>query len=690
MGRWRRGTVGWGVLSLAVAAAASPGPTPLARLDASDPAYTVYAAPRERSQYLLDHGYRLVYRESERPLRFQTEAAGTLGWSWREGDSEAGAVSGYHVPPVLRASYADCGRLDYAPFEDLEVVQRFAVHSSSFLVSELEVANRSGRPRELLLELRFELGQPLAALDVPRAKDQVFFRHQEPLERWSETRIQGFRPVFENLLLTRPQFSGVRLLDEQGRPLDEDALAAFRKRRRKKRNVPRGIALELPLALDSGRSVRVRFVRGIDQDSRILLWAEAEKLAATLDLEQLLAEAEDRLASAPPPPPEADRARRLVYWQALTLAQQMVLPPEGRTSHPYFVVSREPARARGHDGQSLPESLAMLSLARLDPAAAAEVQRTFLEGQGPDGYLYHRLGPYAARDYRTRGRPTTAAPLLSRVNWEVYRRGRDRKFLEQAYRAGSRFLRFLLLRRDTDGDGLLEWGGDSARESGRPASVVWTLAGRKRPDAGFVEALDLNCLVAAEAGALARMAAELGHDSEASEWSRLRERLAARINESMWDEASGFYYHVDGETNRFLTAAGADLRRQEVIGFLPLWAGIVPDERRGLLVRQLEDPSRFLAPEGVPTLARDDPAYDPRLPWRGAVSVSWSYLVFRGLLDGGRQSEAAELAGRVSGAAARQLAEHHLLTEWFGPSAEAPHVAAAVLAAMLLEAEEGP
>ena len=65
------------------------------------------------------------------------------------------------------------------------------------------------------------------------------------------------------------------------------------------------------------------------------------------------------------------------------------------------------------------------------------------------------------------------------------------------------------------------------------------------------------------------------------------------INQYCWDEIQGFYYNVDKRDNDFTYTEPNDLKRDEIIGFLPLWAGIANQEQAKSLVEKLTDPNSF-------------------------------------------------------------------------------------------------
>src|SRR5690606_35287457 len=97
----------------------------------------------------------------------------------------------------------------------------------------------------------------------------------------------------------------------------------------------------------------------------------------------------------------------------------------------------------------------------------------------------------------------------------------------------------------------------------------------------------------------------------------------------------------------------------------PLWAGVADSARAARLVEHLTDPASFWRMNGVPTLAADDPYYNPRGYWNGPVWVQWNYLVWRGLRDYGYHAEADTLAERVRGARSERLRGEHTWCELY-------------------------
>jgi hypothetical protein len=359
--------------------------------------------------------------------------------------------------------------------------------------------------------------------------------------------------------------------------------------------------------------------------------------------------------------------RRMMYWSAFHLLRQCMLPPEGEAGYNYYVFSREPTWGWGHGGQVFHESLAMLGYVALDAQSTLNSQRVYIERQWENGYIPYRTGPYLDETIFARGSFTSSAPWFNYENWELYQATGDRAFLRDAYESGAAFYWWWVNNRDQDGDGLAEWGGHAILESVRDADVaVWN-------DVGWpsnFEAPELNSMLVKEAEALANMAEALGDSTGAARWRREARIRTEAIQETFWDDETGFFYYVDRYDHDFTFEQQGDLKRREITGFIPLWAGTATDtQTRHLVEEHLTDSTAFWRPYGVPSLAANDPFYDPQGYWNGPVWVEWQFLLMRGLQNYGYHAEARELADRVFQNVIHHLKRDHTFWEFYSPDA---------------------
>ncbi len=638
---------------------------------ASDPLYTTYAAPLERSSYLVDEAYHFDFYSPAGPPRFTTDTGGDLALVFKHGPQLVASLRDFYQPPVVDRSYPHGVHYSYEPVVGLRVEATFVVYSSQVGIWEVVFENRAEAPASLTV-YPYYIAPDSGIRDVSFRTDRSGFRflHREPPEQWSETPLPEYEPDLANLFLINTAsdgFGGYRAGEEA--LLQEAAKRDFLGG--DLTGTTRVLALEKSFRLGKGERASIRIVRAVQGATKPSESLEAlAREAFALPSAQLLAGAET-LYRRIPRLPQLSRDEQLVYLGAFNLARQMMMPAEGACRRNYYVFSREPTWGWGHDGQVFHESLTMLAYVFMDPASAMDSQRVFADRQRQDGYIGYRVGPYVNRTFPFQGQDTTSAPFYNWTNWEVYRLSKDRRFLEEAYESGSRFARWFMKNRDADGDGLFEWGGHAILECVRDGfNAVYDLFGGTADVPRRFEALDLSLMMVKELRSLETMAGALGNAGEAREWREKADRLATQINRTMWDSDSGFYYHVARDSH-LMELEGKSLKRKEIIGFLPLWAGVASKEQADRLVSHLKDPGSFYRRFGVPTLAADDPHYNPYVTrccqWNGAVWLLWDYLVFRGLLDYGYRAEAEDVYRRVLQAVAWQLRTNHRFWESYSP-----------------------
>lgn len=449
------------------------------------------------------------------------------------------------------------------------------------------------------------------------------------------------------------------------------------------------IAAPMKWELAAGATKHTRIIRAVatvDQ-ARQKIIEDAQKLMAE-HLDKYL-KANEELYKNIPKLEFNDLDKEMLYWSAFTLMRQVMLPPEEKCSYNYYVFSREPTWGWGHGGQVFHESLTMLAYAFMDPLSAMNSQRVYLERQHANGYINYRTGPYLDETISTERQLTTSAPWYAWQNWEIFKVTGDKQFLKEMYLSSKAFFDFVVSR-DSDGDGLCEWGAHAVLESVRDGLVaVWDQVAWP---ANF-EALDLNAMLVQEAKALAHMASALGYPIEAKRWQREAKSRSDKINQTMWDGETGFYYHVDKKDHDFTYENPDDLKREEIIGFLPLWAGIAGEAQAKKLVEKLTDSNKFWRRYGVPSLAADDSYYNPKGYWNGPVWVEWNFLILHGLIQYGYTKEAKELVDRVAANMIAQLKKDHNFWEFYSPDDQwagyhKTYIWAGIISRMLIDAAQ--
>lgn len=637
-----------------------------------DPLFTTYAAPLSRSEYKLDQGYQFQWFDPQSGVEMVSKEGPNLGIAFSSGGRIKYRLETFSQEPVVKVSYSDLLRYVYKPFPELMVEVTFVVFDSRWSFAEYKLTNTGKMFLETSVHpyLYYPTVDSTVTISPAGYSNLYTFEIYKPRDRWM---VQHNLPLVEHMqgyfFSTLPFDSTTAFLERDGDRKVVNGEEPFRSLRGvfgalKRGKDVQGIIGSRSMRLAPGESTIFRVIVGLER-----LNFPKERVAATIsslasEEVNLLIRKDEQVYSRVPRIKFEDADKEMLYWSSFSLLRQCMMPPEGSCKENYYVFSREPVWGWGYGGQVFHESLCMLAYAYMDPEGAMNSQRIFMDRQQPDGYINYRTGPYLDETIVTNGKKTTSAPWFNYENLEIYKITGDRKFLQEAYQSGKRFYQFYIANRDSNSNGLCEWGAHAELESVRDARVaVWDKVGW----ASNFEGPDLNTMLVKEARALQEMAHLLGQKEDAVRWKKDADRRSELINAKLWDPQSGFYYNIDKRNQSFTHKQQDDLKVKEIIGFLPLWAGVCDSLRSAILVRKMVDPSEFWRPYGVPSLSARNGYYCPIGYWNGPVWVQWDYLLFKGLLDYGYKAEAAVLADKVLDNMIYFLKKDHVFWEFYSP-----------------------
>ncbi len=680
---------------------------------ANDPLYTTYAATMARSRLYGDKAYKMDYYSDCRPVTYSSDHAGNMFSVWKVDGVVIMNTGEFIKKPIVEYSFPDMMVMEYEPFHGIHVKETFLLYSSTLAVVDMEVKNTDNIPHEITVYPVLELGND--SLEImnynENADGYVTHRYESPYRLISSLKTDYPYPIHTRDFFTTNQrvysFGGYsgdmsdfynRIKTDYYSDKRNDSLNL------KKEGFVDFIALQLKKRLRPGETTDFRYLRGVQSQAEIpdSLFAEASRVKP-LFLKTFF---EDNLMlfGSIPRISFITEAEKLVYIGAFNLVRGSMYPATGKTKYNFYAFSRNPLWGWGHGHQVLHESLSMLSYAYLDPLSAEGSQRVYMEQQDSSGLIAYRHGPRGKQDYPHKNMPTTSAPFFSWINWEVYKVSKDKQFLVESYAAGSKYVQWLIRNRDTNHDGTFEWGPYGIIENVRDwyNAVFQVSADRyldvdKEDISDELECLDLTLMVIKEEKSLAQMASSLGKAEEAREWQKKAENTAKLVNERMWDDSTGFYYSVNKKdySFKFMTR---DLRRQEIIGFLALWAEVAPKDRAEKLVKTLTDTTRFWRKYGVPTLSSQDPWYSPYVDycckWNGPVWLLWDYMVYDGLKNYGYNEVAKQLAAKMMLCVTTQLSKNHNFWESFSPDNEvlncpSNYIWDSIMAKLIIEENNG-
>jgi putative isomerase len=292
---------------------------------------------------------------------------------------------------------------------------------------------------------------------------------------------------------------------------------------------------------------------------------------------------------------------------------------------------------------------------------AKDQLRVVLDHQRSDGMI-----PDAVHDEGTVTRLTfpveadvTKPPLVAWAAWKLYEIDHDVEFLNEVYEPIVRWNNWWFEKNDVDGNGLCEYLHPYS--SGLDDSPLWD-------DGVPVESPDLNTYLYLQQEVLSKMARVIGDEAEAERWAQRAETQAARMVRWMWDEDAGLFW-----ANR--PNHGSRVTVLTPFSLFPLLTGRLPARITRRLIEHLTDEREFWSRYPLPTVALNDPKYDPLTMWRGPTWVNVNYLMIEGLQRTGYVELARELRRRTLDL----LCLHDDIYEYYQPqTGEVPPKAASI------------
>ncbi len=288
-----------------------------------------------------------------------------------------------------------------------------------------------------------------------------------------------------------------------------------------------------------------------------------------------------------------------------------------------------------------------LAYRHVDMKLAKDQIRILLDHQQEDGMIpdaVHDEGVVTRLSFPVEAE-VTKPPLIAWTAWKLYEQDHDREFLDEIYEPIVRWNSWWFTHNDEDGNGLCEYHHPFS--SGLDDSPLW--------DEGMpVESPDLNTYLCLQLEALAKIARAIGEREDAERWAVQADEIAGRMVRVMWDEASGYFWALH---------RGRRIHVRTPFNLFPLLTGRLPKRIADRLVAHLTNPEEFWTRYPVPTVARNDPRYDPLTMWRGPTWINVNYLLVEGLRRTGYGDVARALRDRTLALVGR----HRDIYEYYHP-----------------------
>ncbi|MCO6453428.1 MAG: hypothetical protein J5I90_21785 [Caldilineales bacterium] len=351
-------------------------------------------------------------------------------------------------------------------------------------------------------------------------------------------------------------------------------------------------------------------------------------------------------------PPVAERYR-LTYAYAWWIMANNLIGPQGRIAYEAMMPSKI-----AYVGLWLWDSaLHALAFRHVDPELARNQIRAMLACQLPDGMLPDAIYDEGVID--TIDHPifaeVTKPPILAWAALKLHETDPDLAFLEEIYIALVRWNAWWFAMNDDDVDGIVQY--NHPYSSGLDDNPLW--------DYGMpVESPDLNTYLCVQMGSLALMAEALGMDSEGAMWRRRAAAIVQRMIKDLWDDEAGIFWALHNEQ---------PIRVLTPFNLYPLWTGQLPPSIQDRLLAHLTNPQAFWGEFVLPSVAYNDPHFDPETMWRGPVWVNINYFFIEAL----RQIDQHELADELRDKTLELVMSHASIHEYYNAINGQPPVKAA-------------
>lgn len=260
---------------------------------------------------------------------------------------------------------------------------------------------------------------------------------------------------------------------------------------------------------------------------------------------------------------------------------------------------------------------------------------------------------------------------------EIYRKYREKWFLEILYDKLLTWNRWWSAKRDIDG--LLAWGSNSYQakngnhweltesgvgtshgaslESGLDNSPMYLhIPFDQKKEVLKLWDVGLNSLYIMDCLALADIANELGKKSDYNELTSRGKKYSANLNK-LWNEKAGIYCNKRTDTGEFSM-------RLSPTCFYPLLTD-VPDKKKiaRMMKEHFYNPDEFYGEWMLPSVPRNDSTFKTQDYWKGRIWAPLNFLVYIGLRKHQLDAPKNELVAKSKALLLKNWKENHYVCE---------------------------
>lgn len=281
------------------------------------------------------------------------------------------------------------------------------------------------------------------------------------------------------------------------------------------------------------------------------------------------------------------------------------------------------------------------ALAKFDPELGKDNIRAMFDYQQPDGMIIDCIYTDPAENNARDSKP----PLVSWAVDEIFTHANDTAFISEMYPQLMAYYKWWYNKRDHNRNGMCEYGSTdgtleaAAWESGMDNAIRFDdakmLKNNGAEDAWSMdqESVDLNAYLALECKLLKKFASILGVTFDGPDYS-------SQVADYFFDKEKGFFFDRRLKDGSFIQEPGCE-------AYTPLWTEVATADQVKAMLPLLTDTAKFSTYIPFPTVAADNPKYNPRGYWRGPIWLDQTYFAIRGLRNYGYNKMADEYTLQV-------------------------------------------
>ncbi len=285
------------------------------------------------------------------------------------------------------------------------------------------------------------------------------------------------------------------------------------------------------------------------------------------------------------------------------------------------------------------------ALAAFNPEFAKDAIRTTFVRQDPrDGSSPENKWNYTVPQRHNRQYPQAPVGAWA-VSHYLSRQPDDTAFLAEIYPVLRNNHRYWADYADADGDGLAEWRWSGQTADDSPLYDAFVPGGEMKGCQWLppVASVHLNCFLYRDADLMESFSKRLGMTEEAEYFAARKTSIHRALMEVCWVEEEQRFWDYNHATRSHSKVPTFYL-------FWPLFARLPLPENlvRGWIEKELLNPSKFFGTMPFPSVAYDEPKFDPAGYWRGKAWPQISYWLLETLTHYGYADEAVAAADRIA------------------------------------------